>query len=249
MTVPFRPGRAWLIARKDFAVFRRRKSILAAVVLFPVIAAVGLNVALRYVGARSGGIPAAILPGLLDSFLFFFVIAATTLPTAIAAYSLVGEKISRSLEPLLATPTSDGEILVGKTLAAILPTLAATFAGAILFMVLADLQTTAAIGHRYFPNPTAILALLAVDPLAALLCVEVNVMISARVSDVRAAQQLGSLLVLPFAGIYVASEVGALVLTPTNLALLAGALTLAAVALGGLTRATFRREEILTRWS
>jgi hypothetical protein len=49
--------------------------------------------------------------GLLDSFAFYFVIGAVTPPTAIASYSLVGEKVERSLEPLLSTPVSDAEIL------------------------------------------------------------------------------------------------------------------------------------------
>ncbi len=50
--------------------------------------------------------------------------------------------------------------------------------------------------------------MLVVMPLTAILCVEFNVVILARVSDVRAAQQLGALVVLPFAAVYVAAEVG-----------------------------------------
>ena len=44
---------------------------------------------------------------LLDSFSFFFVIIATIIPTAISSYSIVGEKVEKSLEPLLATPATD----------------------------------------------------------------------------------------------------------------------------------------------
>jgi hypothetical protein len=59
------------------------------------------------------------------------------LPVAIASYSLVGEKIERSLEPLLATPATDGEILLGKGIAAFVPPVAAIWAGAVVFMALA----------------------------------------------------------------------------------------------------------------
>jgi hypothetical protein len=43
-------------------------------------------------------------------------------------------------------------------------------------------------------------------PLAVVMSVEWNVIISARVSDVWVAQQIGILLILPFGGIYVAGE-------------------------------------------
>ena len=66
---------------------------------------------------------------------------AAILPTAIASYSIVGEKVEKSLEPLLATPTTDGELLLGKSIAAFLPPLIATYIGALIFMVLIDIVT------------------------------------------------------------------------------------------------------------
>jgi ABC-2 type transport system permease protein len=73
-----------------------------------------------------------------NAFLFFFLIGTVFLSNSLASYSLVGEKVEKSLEPLLATPTSDDEILMGKTLAAFVPTIAATFLGATAFMALVD---------------------------------------------------------------------------------------------------------------
>jgi hypothetical protein len=87
------------IAGKDLRLAMRRRSIVAALVLFPLVVALGLPLVLAYVGGKAGGIPASILARLLNSFVFFFVIGAATLPTAIAAYSLVGEKVERSLNP------------------------------------------------------------------------------------------------------------------------------------------------------
>ena len=92
------------IASKDLAVIRHRRSIMTALVLFPLLVGLGLPLVLVLAGRGKGGIPADVLPPLLTSFQFFFVIGAATLPTAIAAYSFVGEKVERSLEPLLATP-------------------------------------------------------------------------------------------------------------------------------------------------
>jgi len=47
-------------------------------------------------------------------FLLMFMMMPLLLPITIAAYSIVGEKTTRSLEPLLATPITTLELLVGK---------------------------------------------------------------------------------------------------------------------------------------
>jgi ABC-2 type transport system permease protein len=79
--------------------------------------------------------------------------------------------------------------------------------------------------------------------------VEWNVIISSRVSDVRVAMQLGALLVLPFGGIYVGGELNLIPLGDSNnLLAIAGVLSVVDVLLLYLARATFRREEILTKW-
>lgn len=60
-----------------------------------------------------------------------FIIGAGILPTGIASYAIVGEKIEKSLEPLLATPASDGDVLMGKSLAALIPAISTTFIAAV----------------------------------------------------------------------------------------------------------------------
>lgn len=52
---------------------------------------------------------------------------------------------------------------------------------------------------------------------------------------------------LPF-GVFLASELGLFALNDTNLVILAGVLAAISVAMLLLARATFQREEILTRW-
>jgi ABC-2 type transport system permease protein len=76
----------------------------------------------------------------------------------------------------------------------------------------------------------------------------VSVIISARVNDVRTAQQLGSLIVIPFALIYVLGEINAFPLTVLYLLILAAVLLAVDVGLFYVATATFKREEILTRW-
>jgi ABC-type Na+ efflux pump permease subunit len=193
--------------------------------------------------------PASWVPMYLNAFSFWFVIGAATLPTTIAAYSIVGEKVSKSLEPLLATPTTDSEILFGKGVAAFLPATGVILVGATIFMGLMNLATNARLGYYFFPNWNAATVIFLMVPLAAIMSVEWNVLVSSRVTDVRIAQQVGALMVIPLAGIYLAGEINLIPLGDTNnLLIIAGALALADVLLFYLARATFQREEILTRW-
>ncbi len=134
-------SKAWIIAARDFKIFRRQRNIWYSIIVFPVIISVLFPLVIEYAGSRTGGIPAAAIPALLNSFSFFFVIGAAFVPLGIASYSIVGEKVEKSLEPLLATPLTDGEILLGKTISAILPTLVAMYTGALVFMGLIDAVT------------------------------------------------------------------------------------------------------------
>jgi len=216
----------------------------------PFIVAVLIPVLIGYVGQRNGSrVTPAELVILLPAFLFFYVILAAYLATPIASYTIVGEKVEKSLEPLLATPTTDSEIRLGKGIAAFFPPLAALLGGSALFMLLMDLTTKDKLGYYYFPDSNTAVVLILLLPLALLMSVLVNIIISSRVTDVRTGQQLGALTVLPFAGLYLCGELNLIDLGSTsNLLIIAAALLVVDVLLFFVSRATFRREEILTKW-
>ncbi len=239
--------KSWVIARKDFATFRTKRYIIYSLVVLPLFVSIGLPLVVSFVIQR-GATSLPHIISVLDAFSFFFVIVAGVLPISIGAYSIVGEKLEGTLEPLLATPTTDGEILLGKSLAAFLPTVVAIYASSVIFMVLMDAVTSARLGYLFFPNWTMAVILLAVVPLISILSTEFNVIVSARVSDIRAAQQLGALILLPLGVIYVALEVGFVSPTPATLAVIIAIILVIDVLLFSLSRATFRREEILTKW-
>jgi len=69
-----------------------------------------------------------------------------------------------------------------------------------------------------------------------------------RVNDVRAANQFGGLLVIPFAALYVLGEINFVPLTANNLLIISAVLLVVDVILFFVSRSTFRREEILTKW-
>ena len=177
-----------------------------------------------------------------------FCYRGTFVPLGIASYSIVGEKVEKSLEPLLATPLTDGEILLGKTISAVLPTLVAMYAGACVFMAGIDAVTFPKLGYYYFPNWTIGTLLLILVPVAVVLSVLFSVIVSSRVNDVRSASSFGILMFFPFLAIYLASEIGVISLDINNLLIISGILLAVDVALFFVSTATFRREEILTKW-
>ena len=235
---------ALTIARKDVWVALRRRSTLVGLVVFPLIVALGLPLVLRRVGERTGAGDAtmAMVPQLLDAFVFFLVIGSAV------ADALFGEKVERSLEPLLATPASELEILLGKTLAALVPTLLAIWLGGAVFVLNANRQTQSLWGRTFLPDTATWIILMVVVPLAALFSVLASVLVSVRVTDVRTAQQLAGLMVIPFAALYVLSEIGVFDLSPTSLLWIAAVLLILDLVLFAGARAVFDREEILTRW-
>ena len=239
----------WTIAAKDLRTVWAHKGIRYGLSAFPMVAALGLPQVIRYAANARHDLPPTVIEGFLQSFLFFFMIAVTTLPTAIASYSLVGEKVERSLEPMLATPVSVGSVLLGKTVAAVLPTLVAVWSACAVFMVLADREATPLLGYRYFPQPTTWVQLFVLMPVVALLTVNIDIIVSSRVADVRSAQQIAGLVVLPVSAIYMAAQLGSIGLDIAMLwRMSAIAAALAALALV-LAKRVFDREEILTRWT
>jgi ABC-2 type transport system permease protein len=242
-----RLSKAWLVASRDFKIFRHQKNIWYSIIIFPIIISVLFPLILEYAGQRNAGLFAN-LPNLLDSFSFFIVIGAAYIPLGIASYSIVGEKVEKSLEPLLATPLTDGEILVGKAIAALLPTLAAMYAGAVVFMVGVDAATFGRLGYNYFPNWTFAVLLLILVPVAVVMSVLFSIIVSSRVNDVRSANGYGIFIFLPFLAIYLASEIHLISLDITGLLIIAGVLSAIDTALYFVGTAAFQREEILTKW-
>ena len=244
-----RISKAWIVAAKDIRVFLRKRYTIYSMVIFPLIVGIGLPLVLRFAGARHGGLNSTQLPVIMNAFSFFFLIGAASLPTVLASYSLVGEKIEKSLEPLLAAPITDSELLLGKSIAAFIPPVGALYISSIVFMVLADLVTHNVLGYSYFPNWTIGLILLLMVPLSAIFSVEWSVIVSSRASDARAAQMQGLFIVLPLAAIYIASEVGAISLNTRTLLIISGVILAADIILFFFSTKTFQREEILTKWT
>lgn len=185
---------------------------------------------------------------MLSFILFFYMMIPAVVPTFIASYSFVGEKNNRSLEPLLATPTTDMELFVGKTLAIFLVTMGATWVAYIVSAAIVNILAFPLLGYYPLPNGLWVVGFLLLAPIFCILSISVNVLVSSKVTDVRASQQIGGLVVLPvlmfvfltFAGPAFASIWMMIIYSIIFLAV--------DVWVVYFSVRIFKREEILTRW-
>jgi len=184
---------------------------------------------------------------MLNIFVLLFMILPVSIPVTIAAYSIVGEKATRSLEPLLATPITTAELLGAKIAAAVLPAIAATWLAFGLFMGGAKLLTSAAVFSQFF-SAHWLLAIFVVSPLLTLLSTCIAVIVSSRVTDPRVAEQLSAVVILPIMLLIIGQSVGLILINRQIMLLLAGIVLVLDVVLLYLAVRLFQRETILTRW-
>ena len=185
---------------------------------------------------------------LVSEFMMLFMLVPVVIPVTIAAYSIVGEKTTRSLEPLLATPVTTVELLMGKCLAAIIPAVLATYAAFGIFalcswIILANkILLTALLDVRW------LIAIFIVGPLIAVLAVTFSLMVSSRVNDPRAAEQISMVVILPVLAGFFGQVAGIFVLNARLISIAAVIMLVLDVMMLYLTTRVFQREQILTRW-
>lgn len=185
---------------------------------------------------------------LLNQFLIMYIFVPLIIPINIAAYSIVGEKTRHSLEPLLGTPITTLELLIGKMLAAVIPAVIATWLGFFIFCIGAAIITGGFTLVFTLLNVGWLVAIFILGPLLSLFSVCICLMISSRVSDPRVAEQWSSIVILPVMLLMFGQIFGILVFS-TSLAWLMSAIILIidAVVVYFCVQ-LFERENILTGW-
>lgn len=185
---------------------------------------------------------------LIYQFMILFMMIPLIIPVNIAAGSIVGEKTTRSLEPLLATPITTSELLIGKNLAATIPAILATWAGFIVFSVGSILIVNNNEIASAFLTPMWLLAIGLAGPLMAVLSVNFSLMVSSRVNDPRVAEQLSVVVILPVLALFFGQVTGYLLLDESIVLLLIVGLIILDMVMIYFTVRLFQRETILTRW-
>ena len=257
----------WTIIEKEWAEVFKNRMVLLTVIIMPLIFT-ALPVVMLYIMNSSGvagemsDVPAEFAAlcetnlsagdcmqiFMIKQFLFLYMMMPLAIPIAIAAYSIVGEKTTRSLEPLLATPITTVELLVGKGLAALLPGVLATWACfGILHLAIWLMHVPVGV-RSYVAGPVWLLAILLLGPLMAVAAVNFALIVSARVNDPRAAEQISMVLIVPLLGLLFGQIAGVITVNAQLMLISAAVLLVVDIGLIYLGERLFRRETILTRW-
>lgn len=263
-----RPARATIlfnVCRREWREFLSNRLLVAMTLLPPmVILAAGIGAvaaaAVNPPSARdieaiyaaapavAGLDPAEAVQGIIAQyFLILFMLIPTVVPLTIAIYSVIGEKVTRTLEPLLATPVGIGELLLSKSVASTIPAVLVTWAAYLVYLAAVQVVGSAA-AVRAVTAPRWIAAVIVMVPLLTALSVNLGIFISTRVNDVRVAQQIGGLVVIPVVALGIAQVTGRVVLDDSSFVEMTALLIVVDVLVLGAARLAFQRENILARW-
>jgi ABC-2 type transport system permease protein len=168
------------------------------------------------------------------------------LPSILASESVAGEKERNTLESLLATPLTDGEILFGKILSSAVPSIIVVWLSSIPYVVLVDFFLYKELGFILLPDFRFIILMGIVAPLLVFASVTAMIWLSTRVKADRDAQQLSILIVLPLLTIVMVEVIGFMF---SPLFLLSGILILIFIdiLIYYLVKRSFNREFLLSK--
>ncbi len=268
-----RAQKVLLVFRKDWKEISRNWQVMTPILIVPLLFTVAIPaVAILFPGLMTPSTTALLdlmlenLPGNIQSQLLgmsedqvmifvmllyyfapFFLIIPVMASSVIASDSFAGEKERKTIEALLATPMTDGELLLGKILVSFVPSMLITGSSFLLYCATVDLLTYEMFGRLLLPNPEWVLLIFGLAPTVALAGIGLTVMISARVKGFREAQQISALLVVPILIMFFAQASGVMIFGY----LMVGALTLVFILvdilLFRLAVKIFQREKLLSQ--
>lgn len=262
----FHSRRALAVFQKDFLDLRKNRALLWSMLALPaVIVVVPLGVVWAYVrdpsdpnlrimaqyyqaSVPTGGAASFLVHKVLADWFSIYLVMPVFVPILISSHSVAGEKEKRTLEPLLSSPVTPLELVVGKSLASLIPSFAICVLAFAALCVGVDAITWQQGLGLVLPDAMWLFGVFVVAPLFAFFGNGVAVLISARVGDARLAQQMSGLLVLPLIGL-AAGQFGGWLHSGARYYAIIGAIVLVLDLLILLaSRRLFDRERLMSRW-
>ena len=185
---------------------------------------------------------------LMRDLTMFYLLMPIVLSASAAALALVREKEQRTLEPILATPIRNRDLLLAKLTAAVVPALLITWAAFLAGSLMTMLGSWWTVDAIILPTSGNLVGLLLLAPAMSVVAALLALRVSARFTDVPGAMQFTGLVVVPATLIMVALLGRPAMMWP--LVGLGGTILLGGVAfwLFRMNLRKFAREEILTKW-
>jgi len=271
-----RLNKAFLVFRKDWMEIRRNREVLFPMVVVPILIAVMLPAILGLIPGFMN-LPGSPLPGLENiamklpeavrqelrgmtpqQAIFFlmsqhllaplFLVIPIIASSVVASDSFAGEKERRTIEALLATPITDGELMLGKILVSFIPSIFITIVSFVVhFATINILSVTTLNGRLLPPNIVWLMLVFGLAPMVALACIGLTVIISVRVKGFREAQQISVFLLIPILALVFGQISGAVILEPLTVLTLMGVFALIDIIVINAGVRVFGREEILSK--
>lgn len=188
--------RVGAVVRKEVREFRRNRFVISTMAVMPFVFLITPMLTLFRIPDSATGSQVKAAVGVMS---LLMLIVPIVIPPVIAAYSVVGERDQGTLEPVLTAPVRASELLLGKAVAAFVPSVGAAYA--IYFIAAISIRFGAAhVVSAVVWHAPQMLAQILFTPLLALWAIWVGIGISTRAGDVRVAQQLATLAGLPLLG-------------------------------------------------
>ena len=214
----FSTRRIRAILTKELREYRRNRNLIVAMAVYPFIFMVQPLIAVFAVH----GAAAAALAGRHE--LLFMLGIPILVPATLAAFAVAGERQQETLEPILESPITREEFLLGKALAVFVPAVAIAYLVFALYIAIIQLFAEPAVAASVIDTGD-IVAQIIFTPLLAAWSIWVGIAVSTRTSDARVAQQLSVLSSLPLLLVTIAIAFG--VIEPSlELAVILGAVLL-----------------------
>ena len=256
---------AWIIFKKEIKEIIKNKNIWLPILIITIIFSISLPLGLilgsspilededtlNFIDKVFGQVddPLRVLIGfILKQLLIFLLIMPAMVPSLIAPASIIMEKENNTLEPLLATPVKTSELLLGKSLTALIPTFVISTINFIILVVVVDISAYIKMGYIPLPTKEWVIVAFILSPIISFIITMASIIVSSKSTDIRSAQGIGAAIILPIYLIIGLQLAGFFLL---NIAyLLIGCLVLLIVCPFVLRLAVkiFDRENILTRW-
>ena len=185
---------AWIVTRRELRDTLRDWRIVVPIVLltlvFPVIMNFTAGAAQDFVRQYGAEIIGERLIPFLLMIVGFFPISFSLV---VALETFVGERERKSVEALLCTPLTNGQLYFGKTLAAMIPPLGAAYLGITLYLIGLYL-------FRHWSAPSELLIqIILLTTCEAIVMVSGAVVVSSQTTSTRAANLLASFIIIPMA--------------------------------------------------
>jgi ABC-type Na+ efflux pump permease subunit len=126
-----------------------------------------------------------------------FLVVPIMVSAVVAADAFAGEKERKTLESLLHLPMRERDLFIAKLFTALMPAVAASWIGFVLFAIVANTTGWSAMHRIFIPTKSWMLLILWVAPAVAMLGLAIITRVSARARTSQEANQLGGAVIVP----------------------------------------------------